>query len=294
MTMLATRTLYFSSGFAFANGIKQLHWHGITPSELLFLAFDKNGDVKMQIAAQAADVSSLKVGRKLGLPWPFEGQMYYLDAVHPLGPRGVVINGDRRISKFFSLIDVAVWLSWFVKIAGDQSVFFGVTPHQPGSWWIEDEHIEPLHPRGFVDIVVHPAGLLARRIMDPGLYFLANEDVCLGGLSNWRRLYESTLGNVLMLERRIVDQRLVLNCQEGLVEVDLSSLGQVQESGRLVIRSGHGVVGRISQDAFAVTRGKPMDWGYDELQPATLVGSKGWTFPRLCSVLQQMAEEEPA
>jgi len=290
--MLPAKTLQFNSGFALANGIKQLHWQGCTPRQLLFLAFDQHGGVKLQVLEGDANVDRIKVGHKLSLRPPFEGQMFYLDAVHPLGSEGVIINGDRRIGKFFSMIDVAMWLSWFVKMAGNRSVFFGIAPHQPGSWWVEVEHAEPLHSLGFVDIVVDRGGLLARRTMDSGLYFLPQEAIHEGRLADWEQLFKSPLGNVLMIERRIVLQRLVLSCIDGLVEVDLSDLSRVKETGRMRTRSGHAVVGRISREAFAVTRGLPMDWGFDALEPAMLVGTKGCSFPKLCQALEKLSNSK--
>lgn len=286
--MIETRTLHYSSSLTMIQGLKELFDQGLRPRELMFLAFDPRGDVHVQIPARISDVERLKVGHKLSLPWPFDGRYFYLDAVHPLAQNAVVINGDRRIGSLSSLIDVAAMVSWFIKEAGDESIFFGCTPHQPGSWWVREEVAEPLHPRGFVDIVSSSHGLLARRIMNPGLYFLSAEDAAAGRLDRWTQIYTSPLGNLLMLERRLLYDQLVLSCQEGLIEVDLYDLPAVHESGRFSIRGGYAVVGRITGGAYAVTRGTPMDWGLDNLRPATLVGSDGCSFMELRHMLKDM------
>ena len=79
-----------------------------------------------------------------------------------------------------------------------------------------------------------------------------------GGVEQWQRVYTSPLGNVLMLERRLLYDQLVLSCQGGLVEVDLYDLPKVSESGRFTLPGGFAVVGRITNGAFAVARGTPL------------------------------------
>jgi hypothetical protein len=260
---------------------------GRGPRGLLFLALDERGDAHLAVAEQTTDVASLKIGNKLSLPWPFPGRIFYIDAVHPVGSDAAVVNGDRRIGNVSTFVDVAALVSGFVRQADAQSVFFGCTPHQPGSWWVEGEHATPLHDRGLVDIVPVPAGLLARRTVDDGLYFLALRASTASRLGEWQRVFDAPFGNVLMLERRALGGRLVLSCQGGLVEVDIGRLPEVRETGRIASTAGYAVVGRITNGAFAVTSGAPRDWGLDELRPATLVGSRGCSFTELGKLLDE-------
>jgi len=267
-------------------GLKRLFSEGLRPRGIMFAALDPAGNVRLVIPERLRDVNQIKVGNKLSLEHPLEGRNYFLDAVHPLGGDAAVINGDRRLGSLSSMVDVAALVAWFVKEAGDQSVFFGCTPHQPGSWWVRGEEAIALHERGFVEIVPAEQGLLARRTMDNGLYFLQSELAVAGKVDTWEKVYESPLGNVLMLERRLLFDQIVLSCREGLVEVDVYDLPNVNESGRFSLQGGgHAVVGRISGGAFAVARGKPMDWGFEALGPATLVGSEGCSFMELRNLL---------
>jgi len=289
--MIETRRLRYKSALAMIKGLKDLFEEGLRPREVMFVAFDPRGDVHLEIPAHIHDVQRLKVGHKLTLAWPFDVQKsFYLDAVHPMPDKSVIINGDRRIGRFSSLIDVASLVSWFVNEAQDESIFFGSAPHQPGSWYVRGEEYDALHLRGYVDIVHAGQGLLARRVMDPGLFFLPIEEAARGNMEPWQRIFDSTLGNVLMLEHRLLYDQLVMSCQEGLVEVDLYELPRVHESGRFTIRGGFGVLGRITGGAFAVTRGVPMDWGIDNMQPAVLVGSAGCSFLELRKLLREMRD----
>jgi hypothetical protein len=290
-TMFPTQSLRFTSALAMIQGLRKLFKDGMRPRGILFIALDANGDAHVVLPERIKDVDQLKVGHKLSLSWPTSDQLFYLDAVHPIGGNAAVVNGDRRLAKFASMVDVAALVSWFVKEAGDESIFFGCTPHQPGSWWVSGENAVALHARGFVEIVPTQQGLLARRTMDNGLYFLPAAAAVTGGTEQWQRVYESPLGNVLMLERRLLFDQLVLSCQEGLVEVDVYDLPKVSESGRFTLKGGFAVVGRITGGAFAVARGKPMDWGFDELRPAVLVGTDGCSFMELRHQLQDLPSE---
>ncbi len=289
--MFETRSLRYTSALAMIQGLKDLFDEGLRPREVMFIAFDSHGDVHLEIPAHINDVRRLKVGDKFTLDWPFgKDQMFYLDAVHPMPGNAVIINGDRRIGRFSSLIDVASLVSWFVKEAEDESIFFGCAPHQPGSWYVSGEETDALHNRGYVDIVHTDQGLLARRIMDPGLFFMPEAEAGAGDMVSWQRIYNSPLGNVLMLEHRLLYDQLVLSCQDGLVELDLYELPKVHESGRSSIRGGFGILGRITGGGFAVARGAPMDWGLDNMQPAVLVGSDGCSFQELCKLLREMRD----
>jgi hypothetical protein len=291
--MIPNRTLYYTSALAMIQGLKQLFKEGLRPRDVLFLAMDSHGDAHLCVPERLKDVERIKVGDKLALPEPFEGRLFYLDAVHPVGGEVAVINGDRRIGGLSSMVDVAALVSWFIKTARAESIFFGCTPHQPGSWWVREERAVPLHERGFVEIVPAHQGLLARRIMDDGLYFLPQEEAVAGSFDGWQRVFSSPLGNVLMLERRLLYDQLVLSCQDGLVEVDVYDLPRVSEAGRFTLHGGFAVVGRISGGAFAVTRGQPMDWGFEGLGPAVLVGSEGCSFMELKHLLRAQAEGDP-
>ncbi|MCA9667875.1 MAG: hypothetical protein KC503_19890 [Myxococcales bacterium] len=271
-------------------GLKAMGLAGTSPRALLFLAFDGQGDVQLAVADQGDDVSGLRVGEKLALPWPFAGRVFYLDSLHPLSSKVSIVNGDRRIGGLASLIDVAAMLSRFVQRAGAPSVFFGCTPHQPGSWWTDEKRVIALHERGMVGIVrAAGLGLIARRTVDDGLYFLPLDDALACKVDHWTRVFTSPLGNILLLERRLCGKRLMLSCQRGLVEVALDDLPRVHEVGRIDSVAGHAVVGRVSADgAYAVARGVPTDWGLDELTPATLVRPRGESLEELARALREM------
>ena len=82
------------------------------------------------------------------------------------------------------------------------------------------------------------------------------------------------MGNILLIERRVLQYRLVLTCERGLIEIDVSHLPDlVIETARVPMRSGFGVVGRIDGGAFAVTAGTIEPWGLTNMSPAMLVGS---------------------
>lgn len=285
--MIPYATHHYHSALAMIRGLREMYRAGQGPRGLLFLAIDERGDAHLAVAERPADVAGLKIGDKLSLPWPFPGRIFYIDAVHPVGTDAVVVNGDRRLGNAPTFVDVAALISGFVRQADAQSVFFGCTPHQPGAWWVRNEHATPLHDRGLVDILPVRSGLLARRTVDTGLYFLPEKAAAAGNLGEWQRVFESPLGNVLLLERRVLGGRLVLSCQRGLVEVDVKHLPRVEETGRITSSDGYAVVGRVTNGAFAVTSGVPRDWGLDELRPATLVGSRGCSFQELGKLLDE-------
>jgi len=285
-----TEELEFSSGYAFVQGVKALARDGITPDDLVFVAFDPHGRVKLQVVRYRGRRPGHGTGHKLTLASPFGDEMYYLDAVHPVDDHTLVVNGDRRIGGLALLPDVATWLAWFVRKAGRRAVFFGCTPHMPGSWWVQGrDRTEPLHGRGYVDLVLHPThGLLARRSLDPHLYLLDMVSARRGDLDRWARVYTSPLGNLLMLERRVIGHRLLLTCEHGLVELDLGGLPAVRETGLERMTGGLAVVGRTTDGAFAVTRGVVREWGLEAVKPAVLVSPGNCPFPRLCELLDKL------
>ena len=90
----------------------------------------------------------------------------------------------------------------------------------------------------------------------------------------WTEVFKSEMGNILLVERRVLQYRLVLTCERGLVEIDVSHLpALVIETARVPMQSGFGVVGRIDGGAFAVTAGTIEPWGLTNMSPAMLVGS---------------------
>jgi len=110
-------------------------------------------------------------------------------------------------------------------------------------------------------------------------------------VDGWGPVFESPLGNVLLLERRVLADRLVLSCERGLVEVDISQVPRVIETARATSNGSIAVVGRIDGGAFAVTSGKPQPWGLDELRPALLIGGAG---ARLADLGTALSARQPA
>jgi hypothetical protein len=146
----------------------------------------------------------------------------------------------------------------------------------------------PLHEHGVCEVVPVATGLFARRVMDSRLYFLPFAHLAsTGRVDGWTPVFESPLGNVFLLERRVMGDRLVLSCERGLIEVDVSRVPQVLETARATTNGSMAVVGRIDGGAFAVTSGKPQAWGLDEMRPALLVGSPGDTLVDLGRALEK-------
>jgi len=180
--------------------------------------------------------------------------------------------------------ETAIALAEWLKGGGARNMFLGCTPHQPGSWWVPSAsgRAVALHDRGFVDVVTTATGLLARRQGEPSLYYLSFAKLALlGPLEGWITVFHSTLGNILMLERRVLADRLVLTCARGLVEVDLADIHHVAATVQVELRSGFGVVGRIDGGSFAVTVGTVSEWGLVDVAPALLVGTGGDTLAEL-------------
>jgi hypothetical protein len=278
--MLATRVFHYRDPAALPIGLGELRRQGLTPRGILFLALDSLGETHLAIPDDTNEVTKVRVGDKLSLKPPFEGRYFHFDAIHRLPQGGVLWNGDRRLAQPGSASEVAVGVAEWIKGSGAKNVFLGCTPHQPASWFTQSERspVIALHDRGFVDVVTTATGLLARRIGEPTLYQLSfSKLLVLGPLEGWVPVFTGPLGNILLLERRVLAERLVLTCEHGLVEVDLSDLPNVKESARVELQSGFGVVGRVDGGSFAVTVGKVEPWGLAEVQPALLVGAKGDT-----------------
>lgn len=276
--MFPTRVFHYRQPAAVILGLKELRKRGLTPRGILFLAIDPRGETYVVVPEDVDAVESLRVGDKLTLVSPLEGRYFHFDAIHRLPGDRVLWNGDRRLGDTGSAPEVAVAVSTWLKGSSARNVFLGCTPHVPGSWWTVNERsvVADLHSLGFLDCVVATHGILARKIDDPRLFLLGFATLAQNGnpLSGWIEVFTSELGNILLVERRVLHYRIVLTCERGLLEIDISHLPDlVIETARVPMRSGFGVVGRIDNGAFAVTVGTIEPWGLSNMSPATLVGS---------------------
>jgi hypothetical protein len=141
-------------------------------------------------------------------------------------------------------------------------------------------------------VVTTETGLVARRIGEVQLFYLPFTAVAKDGLvKGWTGVFLSELGNILMLERRVLKYRLVLTCERGLLEVDVSQLPACTEVAKVPLASGFGVVGRVDGGAFAVTSGRVEPWGLSDVKPALLVGSPNET---LLDLARALVAKKPA
>jgi hypothetical protein len=271
---------------ALLRGLKAMRERGLTPRGMLFLALSPDGAIHLGIPANPDEITQIKVGEKLALVWPHEGRYFHFDAIHRLPGDFVLWNGDRRLKDPGDAAQVAILVASFLKGGSSRNVLFGCTPHQSGSWLAQGKDGVALHELGYVEVVPVPQGLFARRVMDHRLFFHSFAQLAsTGRLDGWGAVYESPLGNILLLERRVMNDRLVLSCERGLCEVDVSAVPRVTETARATTNGSMAVVGRIDGGAFAVTSGKPQPWGFDELRPALLVGGAGGTLVDLGQAL---------
>jgi hypothetical protein len=284
--MPAMKVLHYKDPPTLLIGLGELRRTGLTPRGLLFLAIEHSGTIHVAVPEDIDLGVQVKVGEKLGLAFPLEGRYFHYDSVHRLRDGCFLINGDRRLPHPGNYIEVAGLVSEFLKGAGAKNVFFGCTPHQPGSWLRVDGSSIALHEAGFVEAVPVRGGLIARRIMDHQLWQLETSKK----LDDWQPVFASPLGNVVMLERRIINDRLVLTCERGLVEVDVGRLPEVKEIDRVAMKIGFAVVGRVENAAFAVTQGKPEPWGLDGIRPAVLIGAQGGSLQALGAALAEAAK----
>jgi hypothetical protein len=169
----------------------------------------------------------------------------------------------------------------------------------PGSWWTVDHVsvVTDLHTMGFLDCVVTNEGILARKIDDPRMFHLDFQTLAQHGTptAGWTEVFRSDMGNVVLVERRVLQYRLVLTCERGLIEIDVSPLPErVVETARVPLRSGFGVVGRIDGGAFAVTAGTIEPWGLTNMSPAMLVGSPTESLLDLPKTLRAAPASAPA
>jgi hypothetical protein len=291
--MFATRVYHYRDPAAVILGLKELRKQGLTPRGLLFVALDPRGETNIAIPEDIDAVASIRVGDKLSLVSPFEGRFFHFDAVHRLPGDSVLWNGDRRLGDTGSAPEVACAISEWLKGSSAKNVFLGCNAHVPGSWWTVDHMsaVTDLHNLGFLDCVVTASGILARKIDDNRLYHLEFQALAQHGTptQGWNEVFTSDLGNILLVERRVLQYRLVLTCERGLVEVDVSHLPELAiETARVPMRSGFGVVGRIDGGAFAVTSGTVEPWGLTNMSPAMLVGSPTESLLELPKTLRAM------
>jgi hypothetical protein len=275
-----TRVYHYRDPAGVVLGLKELRRQGLTPRGLLFVALDARGETSIAVPEDLDAVAEIRVGDKLSLVPPWEGRYFHFDSVHRLPGNflGVMWNGDRRLGDTGSAPEVACAISEWLKTCAAKNVFLGCTPHVPGSWWTVDHlsAVTELHSLGFLDCVVTTSGLLARKIDDTRLFHLEFQAMAQHGSPSlgWQEIFKSEMGNILLVERRVLQYRLVLTCERGLVEIDVSHLPDlVIETARVPMQSGFGVVGRIDGGAFAVTAGTIEPWGLTNMSPAMLVGS---------------------
>lgn len=291
--MFATKVYHYRDPAAVILGLKELRKQGLTPRGLLFVALDPRGETSIVVPEDLDAVANIRVGDKLSLVSPLEGRWFHFDAVHRLPGDSVLWNGDRRLGDTGSAPEVAVSLSEWLKGSSAKNVFLGCTPHIPGSYWCVD-HLSPvieLHALGFLDCTITTTGILARKIDDTRLYHLEWKTLRLEGtlVAGWQEVFTSEMGNIILVERRVLHYRLVLTCEHGLVEIDVSHLPDlVIETARVPMQSGFGVVGRIDGGAFAVTAGTVEPWGLTNMSPAMLVGSPTDSLLELPKTLRAM------
>jgi hypothetical protein len=291
--MFATKIYHYRDPAAVILGLKELRKQGLTPRGLLFVALDPRGETYIAVPEDFDAVASIRVGDKLSLDPPLEGRYFHFDAIHRLPGDTVLWNGDRRLNDTGSAPEVACAISEWLKGSSAKNVFLGCTPHVPGSWWTIDHlsAVTDLHALGFLDCVVTTTGILARKIDSPHLYHLEFQALAQHGspTEGWNEVFTSGLGNILLVERRVLQYRLVVTCERGLIEIDVSHLPElVIETARVPMRSGFGVVGRIDNGAFAVTSGTVEPWGLTNMSPAMLVGSPTDTLLELPRTLRAM------
>jgi hypothetical protein len=268
----------FAGPPALLRGLKAMRERGITPRGLLFIALSPDGAIHVAVPRDPDEIDAIKIGDKLALVWPDEGRYYHFDAIHRLPGDFVLWNGDRRLKDPGDASEVAALIASWLKGGSAKNVLFGCTPHQPGSWLAQGRNVVPLHEQGVVEVVPVAQGLFARRVMDPQLFYLPFSRLAgTGRVDGWGPVFESPLGNVLLLERRVLHDRLVLSCERGLVEVDVSEVPRIVETARATTNGSMAVVGRVDGGAFAVTSGTPQPWGLDGMRPALLIGSPGGT-----------------
>lgn len=276
-------------------GLEDLRSRGLTARGVLFVAIDSRGETYVAIPDDMSSVVNIRVGEKKTVKPPWEGRYYHFDAIHRLPGETVLWNGDRRLDNTGTASEVACAVAVWLKSVNARNMYFGCTPHQPGSWWTAGERnpVTDLHAQGFVSTVVTQSGILARRLDEALLYHLDFQTLASQGpRGGWVPVFSSDLGNILMLESRVMNYNLVLTCEHGLIQIDISGLPEtVTEIDRTEV-SGVGVVGRIDGGSFAVTRGRREPWGLADVTPALLVGSVKQSLHDLVDAIPDRRDEE--
>lgn len=289
--MIPATVYHYRDPAAVALGLRELRFRGLTPRGLLFIALDPRGETYIAVPDDLDVVGGIKVGDKLTLKAPWQGRYFHFDAIHRLPGDTVLYNGDRRLTDAGSASEVACAVALWLKSFSCKNVFLGCTPHQPGSWWTVDERsaVVDLHAAGLTSTVITHAGLLARKISEPHLYHLDFKAVRAGDMrGGWTRAFSSDAGNVVMLERRVLNYRLALACTDALIEIDISGLpDEVRQTERVKTPFPVGVVGRVDGGAFAVTTGDIEPWGFANLRPAELIGSPNESIGGLPAALER-------
>jgi hypothetical protein len=291
------RVFRFRDPAALAAGLREQRRAGLTPRGLLFAALDPRGEIYLATLEDLDAVASVRVGEKLSLVPPWMGQYHHFDAIHRLPGDAVLWNGDRRLGDLPTTPAVAAVIAEWTKASSAKNVFLGCGPHIPGSWWARGEKVVALSSEGYMDCAVTNAGVLARKVEDAGLWYLpfASLVSATSHLGQWQEVFRSDLGALLLIERRLIGQRLVLTCEHGLVEIDVGHLPDlVIETARVTTRAGFGVVGRMDGGAFAVATGTVTPWGLVNLSPAMLVGAPHQRLTELPAALRaQLPSSSP-
>ena len=293
--MIPTTVYHYRDPAAVALGLRELRFRGLTPRGLLFIALDPRGETYIAVPDDLEAVGAIKVGDKLTLEPPWQGRYFHFDAIHRLPGDTVLFNGDRRLNDTGSAPEVATAVAHWLKSFSCKNVFLGCTAHQPGSWWTANERspVIDLHASGLTSTVVTHAGLLARRIGEPHLYYLDFKSVRAGDMRDgWTRVFTSQSGNIVMLERRVLNYRLALSCTDALVEIDISGIpDEIRQTETVRPPFPIGVVGRVDGGAYAVTTGDVEPWGFANLRPAELIGSPNETISGLPAALERAGFE---
>jgi hypothetical protein len=290
--MIPARVYHYRDPAAVVIGLNELLARGLTPRGLLFLALDPRGETYIAVPEDLDAVANVRVGDKLSLEAPWQGRYFHFDSIHRLPGDSVLWNGDRRLGDTGSASEVACAVAAWLKGVSARSVLLGSTSHQPAAWWTPNERsaVIDLHATGLVDCLVSASGLLARRMGEPSLWFLPLAALRTGDLRDgWIKVYDSPLGNIIRLEGRVVNYSLVVSCERGLVEIDVSGLPEeVREISRATVEPGVAVVGRMDGGSvFAVTRGQIEPWGLSNVTPAVLIATPNQSVAELPASLAE-------